>query len=313
MHNLKDFSRSINNNIVKDFLWVVSSPHLIDYSPDNIFLSEKESESFFPEAYFLDLIKRYDKNPEELIGFTESGNTHLLGKYFESLLEFAFIKSPVVTLIDCGRQIRTNSGQTIGELDFIIKHNETNRYYHIEAAGKFYISAYGDNNPEHFIGPNPADNLLKKYEHITNSQIRLTESEPAKDYLNSIGITKPVITKILFKGYLFHPFDNFLSGDFTSPDFINPAHCRGWYTKAGKVEKLQTLNPFFTILPRKEWMPPSRKSKNDILSFNELVDYSVRYFSDNDYPLLVAEYNYTDNYFLETSRGFIASDQWPSY
>ncbi len=68
-------------------------------------------------------------------------------------------------------QINTDSGQTIGAIDFILKNHLTQTFEHWEVAIKFYLL-----HQETWFGPNAHDQLDKKLHHMLNHQLKMTSN-----------------------------------------------------------------------------------------------------------------------------------------
>lgn len=300
------------NQLVRDLVWVISSPSLFEFLPYQKGIQLFNQEIFDSEFNSLQkFINRLDLEPAILTEHIQIGNNRLLGKYFESLCEFWFLHSKRFKLINKSVQIN-HSGDTKGELDFILKDNLTEQYIHLETAGKFYISSENSKSWETFIGPNPNDNLKQKMDKLFNEQILLTQNKIVREYLHSLGIEN-INTAVLIKGYLFYPLKNFLLGNISIPDFANPNHNRGWWIRFGEVEKLFDLNSdSWIILQRMNWVSKAIISdENDIYNTETLLAFLQGYFEFNHYPLLIASMKKIDDFFVETSRGFVVSDLWP--
>ncbi len=299
MHNL---SKHFINQTVRDLEWVIFSPPLIKGIKNTGINFLEKVFSIEEENFFLKLLTDLEKNPSELIDFIQSKNTRLLGKYFEALLEFSFIKSPYKELIASNIQINSN-GKTIGELDFIYRDLNEDKIIHLEAAGKFFIAVNKDN----LLGPNPNDSLEKKISKIKTNQISLTFSKEGNAKLQAVGITQEVFPKALIKGYLFYPEENYLL-----PDYINPNHMRGKVVRENNFEMLKGNSWKWKILDRKEWVSPFTAKDEKILCDLETLHEKVRsYFTKENYPLLISKLESKGNFYLEAERYFILSKNWP--
>lgn len=305
-------SVDIKNQFVRDLIWVISSPplfeHLSEFPLVNFFTNDFFKSEFDENNQQLYLL---DKNTELLTDHILMGNNKLLGKYFESLVEFWLLHSKRCELLSKGMQVDVN-GETIGEFDFILRDRFLNKFIHLEAAGKFYLSLKNSDSWETFIGPNPNDNLKKKMLKLLNDQINLGKTENGKARLNELGITE-FETAIMIKGYFFYHIDNFLTNNFHIPLFALQAHNKGWWTRFGEIENLQNIKvDKWLVLKRQNWISKSiTENMNEVFDLNSLLDFLKSYFEFNHYPLLIASMEKQDNYFVETSRGFVVSDLWP--
>jgi hypothetical protein len=300
------------NQFVRDLAWVISSPSLFNSLPNSnhslIF-----SEDFFEYEFkhLKALLERLYNDPSLLEIHIQSGNNRLLGKYFESLAEFWFLNSERFDLIDKSVQININ-GDTKGEFDFILRDKINNRFLHLEAAGKFYLSAANSVSWETFIGPNPNDNLKNKMSKLLNEQIHLSKSASGKNKLIELGIDE-LDSALMLKGYFFYHLNNFLTNDFSIPEYSNPNHNKGWWIRFGEIERLFDLNSNqWIILKRMNWISKAlTKNLNDVIDTNTLLIFLHSYFEFNHYPILIASVRKNGEHFIEVSRGFIVSDLWP--
>ncbi len=305
-------SVEIKNQFVRDLTWVISSPPLFDnlseYPLVNFFTNDFFNSEFDENNQQLYLL---DKNPELLTDHIVMGNNKLLGKYFESLVEFWLLHLKRYELLSKGMQVDVN-GETIGEFDFILRDRFLNRFIHLEAAGKFYLNLKNSDSWETFIGPNPNDNLKKKMLKLLNNQINLGKTENGKARLNELGINE-FETAIMIKGYFFYHIDNFGTNNFHIPLSAVPTHNKGWWIRFGEAENLQNIKAEkWLVLKRQNWISISiTENINEVFDINSLLIFLKSYFEFNHYPLLIASMEKQDNYFVETSRGFVVSDLWP--
>ena len=299
---MSNLSQHFINQTVRDLEWVIFSPPLITEIKNSGITFLERIFSIEEENFFIELLTALEKNPSELINFIQSKNTHLLGKYFEALLEYSLIKSPSKKLIASNLQINSN-GKTIGELDFIYRDLNENKIIHLEAAGKFFIALSRDE----LLGPNPNDSLEKKISKIKTNQISLASSTEGKNKLKSLGINEEVFPRALIKGYLFYPEENY-----SLPDFINPNHMHGSVLRENHFKTLEENNCMWKILDRKEWVSPFAAKDEKILSDWETINKKVRdYFTKENYPLLISKLESKGNLYLEIERYFLLSENWP--
>ena len=300
------------NQMVRDLVWVISSPSVFNKLPT------KPNLKFFDEGLFSSeysslqkFLMELDENPEQLSNHIKFGNNKLLGKYYESLVEFWFKHSTRFDLISKGIQVE-NGSETIGEFDFILKDKLNNEFVHLETAGKFYLSSNNSNNWSDFISPNPNDNLQKKMDKLLKNQIYLSKTEDGKQKLAALGINK-INSAVMMKGYLFYHLSNFIQNKIKEPTFSNENHAKGWWIRFKELDNLVNLDfDSWIVLKRQNWISKVLINDNkETFGLNTLSDYLNKYFSSNNYPLLIACLSEKDNYFMEISRGFIVSNRWP--
>ncbi len=304
--------QNYKNKVVRDLAWIIASPPLLN----NI----NHLQLFFDHSYykneynkFADRLDDLDGNPQELVDHIDERNTHLLGKYFESLVEYWLTKSEDKELLAHNLQV-FQGRNTIGEFDFVYRDLTDEKVYHLECAGKFYISHKNSNELSNFIGPNSVDNLERKVKKIVNDQISLGETEAGKEALFIEGIEKEVTPKILLKGYLFYYADLFFNEIITIPQNAEPDHPKGWWIHKKDIDYFFSRhNSKWIIIERMNWISKVFElNQKKILSNNEIISRLKKYFADNTYPLLIAEVAQNKNEeYEEVSRGFVVHDTWP--
>ncbi len=291
--------------VVRDLEWVVFSPPLITKIQNS---GINFAENLFSEnekSFFKELLTELEKNPSELIEFLERKNSHLLGKYFEALVEYSLIKSPDKKLIAANLQINSNK-KTLGELDFIYRDLVDNKIIHLETAGKFFIAHYNKYNKIELLGPNPNDSFDKKIEKIKSSQISLASTKEGKSKLSKIGVKEKVFARVFFKGYVFYSDENA-----DMPEFLNPRHLQGKIMRVNNLCGINGKSYKWKILERKEWVSPFATEDEEILNDWKTLSGKVKsYFKNNDYPLLISKIINVKRCFVETERYFILSENW---
>lgn len=304
---------SYKHQCVRDFAWVIASPPLLKNSSDfcRPWFLEK---SMFDNEYEIlkPLLHKLDDDPSPLINHIENRNTRLLGKYFETLVEFWLINSPGKELLAANVQVEENHF-TIGEIDFIYRDLLTGEIIHLEAAGKFYMSSENISRCDSFIGPNTNDNLGRKLDKLLNGQVKLSQNGSAKSLLNKLGINGKITPAVLLKGYLFYHADDLYGNNITLPEHAEPKHRKGWWIRQSEKEKFFSGDKHWIILERSKWISPVYGNDyGEVLTSSQLLKKLSTYFTDNTYPLIIIEVDHSDNMIIENTRGFIVDDMWPS-
>lgn len=303
---------NFENKKVRDLAWVIGSSPILEDSNNNQFLSE---EFFFIEFNkFLPTLKELDKNPTKLVEHIKNGNTHLLGKYFESLVEFWLRNSIDKKLLAHNLQV-FKGRNTIGEFDFVYRDLNTNKVYHFECTGKFYLAHKNIEGHSNFIGPNSIDNLDRKVLKITNEQIKLCKTDEGKETLLIEDIEEDVLPRIFLKGYIFYYADLFFNNAIVPPINANINHPKGWWIFANDVDYFFSgKKNNWVIIERSNWI--SKVYNPDVsivLSTSDVIIKLKQYFKKNEYPLLIAEIVPNENGInQEVSRGFVVSGSWPN-
>lgn len=301
------------NQHVRDLAWVIGSAPLLNNSNDNQFLSE----DFYTTVYkkFLPTLEKLDDNPQRLEDHIENGNTRLLGKYFESLVEFWLQSSADKELLTHNLQVFKRRN-TIGEFDFVYRDLNTKQVYHLECAGKFYIAHKNIDEHSNFIGPNSIDNLERKVLKITNEQIKLCETDEGKEALFFEDIEEEVIPKIFLKGYIFYYADLYFNNAIVIPKDANTNHPKGWWIYARDTDYFfaDKTNKWH-IIDRNNWISKVYNPNKELITgTGKLTSRLKEYFSANSYPLLIAELAQNDDgIYFESTRGFVVANNWPNY
>lgn len=304
--------QNYKNKIVRDLAWVIASPPLLqNINHLDLFFSKSYYNNEFKK--FRKLLTKLDDNPDGLTEFVENRNTHLLGKYFESLVEFWLLNCGDKKLLAHNLQV-FKVRNTIGEFDFVYRNLDDGKVYHLECAGKFYLAHKNTSKLSNFIGPNSIDNLEQKVKKIVDEQIALAKTDEGKEALFIEGIEEEVVPKIFLKGYLFYYADLYFENIFIQPKFSEPNHPKGWWIFSKDVDYFFSRKQSkWIIVDRIEWISKViEHDNNKMLSNSELIEKLKNYFKNNTYPLLIAELEEDDNYYQEISRGFIVSNTWPN-
>lgn len=298
------------NKLLEDFYWAFFAPEIIIKNAPVTPLIKKNTHfsmnNLCAGSYIL------TKKEEDLLHqFVENHDTHLIGKYFEVLFEFGLRISPEIEIIAANEQISDPAGNTLGEVDYIFKTKKTNQFYHLEIAGKFYISHQNKSDLNTFFGPNPNDTLAGKINHFENVQTKILNTPAGQNYLAKNNFPQSIQSCYLMKGYLFYHYKHFLEKSFAIPPSTNPNHLKGWWVKNTEINLINNSDIHYLILQRDEWMKTMPRSKEDLLSFDYLKEKVLLYFGDNNYPILISRFRADNGCYTETDRGFIVSEIWP--
>ena len=213
-----------------------------------------------------------------------------LGLYAEKLLAFYFEQHGLLQAH--GLQVQVNRNQTVGEFDFLLKHDD--RLLHWEFATKFYLL---EGRPDagvfhHLIGPNLADTLGLKMRKILDKQLALS-THPAAVTLLSQPVDR---AQALVKGWLFYQH-----GEVRAMDGISHDHNHGFWCTAAQVPGGRHV-----ILPKLQWLAPFKGRDVEVF---DMVSLQAR-LADEAQPVLVAAVEQVDGWEVETARGFVVPDDW---
>ena len=185
-----------------------------------------------------------------------------LGKYIERLVSFQLKQEKAISILCENIQIQKNK-RTLGELDCIIKRDNT--VTHLEIIYKFYLhdSSVGKNEIEHFIGPNRKDSLVEKLTKLKEKQLPLLYSKECAEYLKSINLKNLEIEQqVYFKAQLFVPF----SKKEIHLSTINQDCICGFYINRKELALFSDCK--FYLPSKKDWLLVQH-SNVDWLNFNQ--------------------------------------------
>lgn len=145
-----------------------------------------------------------------LLGQTGTGEPlnfeQKLGHLYEDALTQLIESSNKLSLIERGVQVFDDDKKTIGELDFVIKDEQSDRYIHLELAVKFYL-AVPTQNGWRYPGPDIRDNWPRKLNRMRQHQFVLSKHSLAQALLNKkFGIDKIEAQQLIY-GAFFYPIN----------------------------------------------------------------------------------------------------------
>ncbi|ASK34506.1 hypothetical protein CEK62_08970 [Alcanivorax sp. N3-2A] len=207
-----------------------------------------------------------------------------LGVHFENLVAALIEHSERFELVARNLPLR-NGGQTLGELDMLVRDRASGELAHWELALKFYLGL-ADHGA--WPGPNPADQLADKARHLQRYQLKRTHEPLIATQLAGAGyhVRRRVL---LTRGRLFYPAHTAL----LSPPQAYPDHQRGlWWRNAPEPARL---------IPHDLWHCPESLSDNQTpeLAAAALADY----VEQQHRPMMIV---------TEQRRiGFLVPSHWP--
>ncbi len=139
--------------------------------------------------------------------------------------------------------------QTIGEIDFILQHLESEKITHLELAYKFYLYDPGISEVQlnNWIGPNRNDSLHQKLAKLKQKQFPLLYHPAARKALKDIRI-EDVSQSLCFLVSLFVPYG--------FQEELNPAFHKailGHYVNFKTFTEIDTDEKRYYIPPKKDW------------------------------------------------------------
>lgn len=230
--------------------------------------------------------------------------THRVGLYFESLLDL-WLSHGLKLEVEARHQQVFDGKRTLGEIDFCVRDQRGIRW-HLESTIKFYlhhpstVSTHGSA----FIGPDPRDSFERKYQHLTQRQLRRSISE-----FTPVDHALPVSRGILFYHVAEpnHP---------DRPAGANPKHLRGLWMRVSDWQNNQPPGIEQVVLLRKPYwvsgfMNPGITSK--ALTWKEAEIYVKSHFKQSIAPMMLSLRTAENAPNAETHRCIVVHDSWPEH
>jgi len=201
-----------------------------------------------------------------------------LGKYIERFVSYQLEQENTITILCENVQIQKEK-RTLGELDCILLKNK--KPIHLEIIYKFYLynSSIGNNEIEHFIGPNKKDSLLEKLTKLKEKQLPLLYSKECKSYLKTINLfVDNIEQQVYFKAQLFVPFSN-LNIELSS---INKKCIVGFFINRKELAQFKDCKFYIPI--KKDWLVKPHQNV-DWINFHQFKENSDEYLARDFSPL----------------------------
>lgn len=173
----------------------------------------------------------------------------MLGKRAERFLSFYLKQHPQYEILAENVQI-INEKETIGELDFLLKHS-TKGLLHLEMACKFYLyNLNAISIDKTWCGPNNRDFLSLKKQKMQEHQFPLLHDVRTQQVLNSLKLDPKMIKQML----LFQNFC-FLPADFDAiQDGVDKTNCSGIWINKDTFETLSFDRELFFLPKKTNWL-----------------------------------------------------------
>jgi len=173
-----------------------------------------------------------------------------LGHLCEDAMAILLNDSPDYDLLARNLQIQDRAGNTIGELDFLLRDLQSGQLIHLELATKFYLAVETDTGLT-LPGPDPRDNYFKKLRRLRDHQLSLSRKH--RDLLPEIYRQEPITALQLVHGCLFDHVDAVQPA---TAEFIAPRCRRGrWLTIAEYPDHFPDGSRV-EIIPKHLWPVP---------------------------------------------------------
>jgi len=299
------------HQVVRDLAWVIRSPSLL--RPGR---SDRVSDSWCRLAFHdrIPWLRELDRDPSGLHAWLAQRKSHLLGVYFESLIEFWLMHWHRMQLLASRLPLRA-AERAIGEFDFLFRDRYLGIDYHWESAVKFFLRYHQAADSDAWLGPNPRDTLQGKYDKVFGHQLKLAGQPEARPLLQRLGIEQ-LQAKAFFKGYLFEHLLDGRAQIEPLPMDISPEHLTGWWCHFSEREALlqRTATNRWLSLSRLHWLSTVyNREEAPGLAPEACLKLVESHFKGSEKPLLLAELEQgRDGIWRECNRGFIVADHWPA-
>ena len=201
-----------------------------------------------------------------------------LGHQMEHVFTQLLVRNNAYDLVLHNKAVKEEN-RTIGEIDFILKHRETERLLHVELTYKFYIVDPSISEPIHrLIGPNRRDMFFTKMEKIRDKQFPLLHSTNGIRTLSENQINHDDIThQACYKAQLFMPHTN-AHVDITP---LNRDCIYGYWLRFEDFENGDYKKYKYYIPSKSEWVVTPHKNARYSSHFETLMDVNLRTLNQN--------------------------------
>ena len=272
---------------LRDLQWAIESASLIT-----------------PQEYGPNWIETNDWEPwrQPLETFLKQAPSYLVGKYFESLIQFWLEHVQGVRMVAVQKQI-SHQRRTRGELDFVFQTID-NDLIHWETAVKFYLyDRHSSSFDSHFIGPNNRDTFERKIRRLREVQLPLGR-EIFPDIVSQCGFVKG---RIYYHPQQFPPE--------TLPEHLSEQHERAIWLRASEFGEFAANHEFchYSLLKKPYWLAPEsiETAADALLSSNQMSELTIQHFRTSTVPQHLAAFEKSTARSIETARLFIVADTWP--
>lgn len=259
------------------------------------------------QRWLLDL----DAAPQPLRAHLANSNARQLGRYAEALWRFWFAHLPGARLHAAGLPVKDTLAVR-GEFDFIVSLPELPDVQHLEMGYKFYLYCPPGEDFSRLFGPNAADRLDRKWRHMLEVQLRLSQTALGRAALPAeVGAVTP---RACLQGWLFYPLAD---GPAVAIPGVSAGHWRGWWCRSDDWRRAGAswteLAAAWTVLPRRAWIAPAAiDDPADLATAEDCRSRIEAHFAASSQAQLVAGLQHgPDGAWRETVRIFVVAPHWP--
>lgn len=281
---------------IRHLAWLCQAPQLLA-SPMSF-----QPARFLPADY-REQLHHWDQHPETLPARLAEPAERRLGHYFERLYEVMLTDLLGWDIVLKNQQIRAG-GQTLGELDFLVRNTGTGVLEHHEIAIKYYLGVPEPGSSTLWYGPNARDRLDLKVGRMLKHQSGMAQRPEAQTLLKELDISETITPKIFMPGYLFYSD----CGNVSVPEFVPGDHLRGHWRYASELVAQDVSN--WVPLKKPHWIGPWRQVETPD---GTAAWEAVRFVMDRGIPMLFAELVWDSEIdcWVEKTRCFVMPGGWP--
>lgn len=300
---------NFRNKIVNDLAWVIGSVPLMSYSPKNESYQRLTSEWFKEQLEAsIPMLEKLDESPAELENFVNRTGRQLLGKRFESFVEYWLTHSERFEILLSNEQIKDGL-RTIGEVDFVFKNHDTDEVWHVEVACKYYLASQNSSLWPNWKGINAQDSLEQKMTKFER-QLQIFSTENGKEILQRHRIKVPS-SFLYMKGYFFYYWKNLASSK--SPKLSAKNHCTGVYLKKREMGSFFKTNNEWVILKKHSWFSPYVEIETEVfLDERHVKDKVEELLKTYKRGVMLARIGRFSQLKEEDLRVVVVPDDWPN-
>ena len=233
---------------IRDLAWAILSPTLM-LSPD---ASHNCAERWFNDAFtaIAPHLQQLDQDDSPLVHHLHEPANRRLGLYFERLWSYWLQHNERYRLLASNLQVMDN-GVTLGEFDCIVHDTAADEIEHWELAVKFYLGIPPLAAAQHWFGPHVKDRLDRKFRHLVDKQLPLSQTRPGQLTCQQQGWTV-TRRRLISKGRLYYPWPHHDQ----APACIDPRHLHGYWMGQSEWRRLgrQYRDAGYSWLDKSEWL-----------------------------------------------------------
>lgn len=200
-----------------------------------------------------------------------------LGKYIEEFVFYELKHHKNISLLAQNIQIQENK-ITLGELDCLLIKDSLP--IHLEIVYKFYLydESVGDNEIEHFIGPNRKDSLVEKLNKLKESQLPILHTTACRTYLKDLDlVNEKIAQRVYFKAQLFIPFNQKVH-----LKILNKNCIQGFYVRRKDLQDFENCK--FNIPKKLDWLINPHPNV-EWMNFKNFYTLAQNYLTEKYAPL----------------------------